>query len=113
MCRLDYRWPRGQIDYGPAAARLVSVFGAKYNPKEGIGRAHGLLKVMDVKLESRPFMVGNGATLADIAAYSNVSAAPEGDVDRSAYANVCAWLARIWALPGFVPFQKSVVGMAA
>ena len=52
-------------------------------------------------------------TLADIAGYSYISAAPEGNVDLAAYPNVRAWLARVEALPGFVPFQKTPVGLAA
>jgi glutathione S-transferase len=103
----------GQIAFGPAAARLITVFGAKYNPEDVIGRAHGLLKVMDAQLAARPFLVGNSATLADIASYSYISAAPEGNVDLAAYSNVRAWLARVEALPGFVPFPKSPVGLAA
>lgn len=126
----DRRWlprdPKGQADvqawlsvaagliaFGPAAARLITVFGAKHNPEDVIGRAHGLLKVMDAQLAARSFLVGNGATLADIAGYSYISAAPEGNVDLSAYPNVRAWLARVEALPGFVPFQKTPVGLAA
>lgn len=103
----------GQIAFGPAAARLITVFGAKYNPDDVIGRAHGLLKVMEGLLASRGFLVGDAATLADIAAYSYIAAAPEGNVDLSAYPNVRAWLARVEALPGFVPFQKTAVGLAA
>lgn len=103
----------GQIAFGPAAARLITVFGAKYNPEDVIGRAHALLKVMDGQLATRSFLVGNSATLADIAGYSYVSAAPEGNVDLAAYPNVRAWLARVEALPGFVPFQKTAVGLAA
>jgi glutathione S-transferase len=103
----------GQIAFGPAAARLITVFGAKYNPEDVIGRAHGLLKVMDAQLGARTFLVGNDATLADIAGYSYIAAAPEGNVDLSAYPNVRAWLARVEALPGFVPFQKTPVGLAA
>lgn len=103
----------GLMAFGPAAARLITVFGAKLNADEVIGRAHGLLKVMDAQLAVRPFLVGNGATLADIAAYSYTSAAPEGNVDLAAYANVRAWLARVEALPGFVPFTKTPVGLAA
>lgn len=103
----------GQIAFGPAAARLITVFGAKYNPDDVIGRAHGLLKVMDGQLATRPYLVGTGATLADIAGYSYISAAPEGNVDLSAYPHVRAWLARVEALPGFVPFQKTAVGLAA
>ena len=126
----DRRWlprdPKGQADvqawlsvaagliaFGPAAARLITVFGAKYNPEDVIGRAHGLLKVMDGQLGTRQFLVGNTATLADIAGYSYLSAAPEGNVDLAAYPNVRAWLARVEALPGFVPFPKTPVGLAA
>jgi glutathione S-transferase len=103
----------GQIAFGPAAARLITVFGAKYNPDDVIRRAHGLLKVMDAQLATRSFLVGNAATLADIAGYSYIAAAPEGNVDLSAYPKVRAWLARVEALPGFVPFQKTAVGLAA
>jgi glutathione S-transferase len=103
----------GQIAFGPAAARLITVFGAKYNPDDVIGRAHALLKVMDTQLATRAFLVGDGATLADIAGYSYIAAAPEGNVDLAAYPNVRAWLARVEALPGFVPFQKTAVGLAA
>ena len=103
----------GQVAFGPAAARLITVFGAKFNAEDVIGRAHALLKVMDAQLATRSFLVGNGATLADIAGYSYVSAAPEGNVDLSPYPNVRAWLARVEALPGFVPFQKTPVGLAA
>jgi glutathione S-transferase len=103
----------GQIAFGPAAARLITVFGAKRDAQEVIDRAHGLLKVMDAQLATRPFLVGNGATLADIAGYSYISAAPEGNVDLAAYPHVRAWLARVEALPGFVPFPKTPVGLAA
>jgi len=40
--------------------------------------------------------------------YSYIARAPEGKVDLSAYGNVNAWLARVEALPGFVPFVKSL-----
>jgi glutathione S-transferase len=103
----------GQIAFGPAAARLITVFGAKYNPEDVIGRAHTLLKVMEAQLATRSFLVGSTATVADIAGYSYVAAAPEGNVDLAAYPNVRTWLARVEALPGFVPFQKTAVGLAA
>ncbi len=103
----------GQIAFGPAAARVITVFGAKRDAQDAISRAHALLAVMEAQLANRAFLVGNSATLADIAAYSYIAAAPEGNVDLSAYSQVRAWLARVEALPGFVPFQKSAVGLAA
>ena len=102
----------GLIAFGPAAARLITVFGAKYNPEDVIGRAHQLLKVMESQLATRVWLAGANATIADIAGYSYVSAAPEGNVDLSGYPHVRAWLARIEALPGFVPFQRTAVGLA-
>lgn len=103
----------GLVAFGPAAARLVTVFGAKLNADEVIARAHGLLKVMDTVLAGRPFLAAGSPTLADIACYSYVKAAPEGNVDLAAYPQVVAWLARVEALPGFVPFQETPVGLAA
>lgn len=103
----------GQIAFGPAAARLVTVFGVPLNAQEAINRAHQLLKVMDGVLGQRQYLAKDAATLADIAGYSYISAAPEGNVDLSAYPNVRAWLARIESLPGFLPFPKTPVGLAA
>lgn len=101
------------IAYGPAAARLVTVFGAPFNADEVITRAHGLCKVLDGELSRRPFLVGEQATLADIAGYSYLASAPEGNVDLTPYPTLRAWLARIEALPGFVPFTTTAAGLRA
>lgn len=103
----------GPIAFGPAAARLITVFGAGDKAEEVIGRAHQLLKVMDAALATRPFLAGTDATIADISGYSYIAVAPEGNVDLAAYPHVRAWLQRIEALPGFVPFQRTAVGLAA
>ncbi|MFM0391543.1 glutathione S-transferase family protein [Paraburkholderia phytofirmans] len=102
----------GEIAYGPAAARLITVFGANRNPEEVITRAHGVLKLIDAELEGRKFIAMNGPTVADVALYSYIARAPEGNVDLSEYPNVNAWLRRIEELPGFVEFKKTPVGLA-
>ena len=43
----------GEIAYGPAAARLITVFGAKFNPEEVINRAHTVLGRMESQLTGR------------------------------------------------------------
>ncbi|ATB64284.1 glutathione S-transferase family protein [Pseudomonas mosselii] len=101
----------GPLAFGPAAARLVTVFGASFNTDEVIGRAHTLLKVIDAELAKGPFLVGDQATIADIANYSYIAHAPEGNVSLEPYPNVRAWLARIEALPGFVPMPRTVIGL--
>ncbi|MEO8542537.1 MAG: glutathione S-transferase [Betaproteobacteria bacterium] len=103
----------GPIAFGPAAARLITVFGAKFNADEVINRAHGLLKVMNAELDQAPFLVGPKPTIADVACYSYIAHAPEGNVSLADYPHVRAWLARIEALPGFVAMQATAVGLAA
>lgn len=103
----------GQIAFGPAAARLVTIFNAGFNPEEVIGRAHAILKVIEAELAGRQWIAADHPTIADVALYSYIARAPEGNVDLSAYANVKAWLGRIEALPGFVEFGVTPVGLAA
>ncbi|ALP67778.1 MULTISPECIES: glutathione S-transferase family protein [Paraburkholderia] len=103
----------GEIAFGPAAARLITVFGAKYNAEELIARAHRILKLIDEELAGREYIAQAHPTIADVALYSYIARAPEGNVDLSFYPNVNAWLRRIEALPGFVEFQKTPVGLAA
>lgn len=103
----------GQVAYGPAAARLITVFGAAFNADEVISRAHALLKVMENELAASPFLTGSAPSIADVANYSYIAHAPEGNVALEAYPNVRAWLQRIEALPGFVPMQRTAAGLHA
>lgn len=101
----------GQIASGPATARLITVFGAPYDAESTIARSHALLQVVEQTLTSSPFLAGNTATLADVASYTYIAHAPEGNVSLADYPQVRAWLARIEALPGFVPMQRTAVGL--
>lgn len=103
----------GQLAFGPAAARLITVFGAKFNADEVIARAHALYNVLDGELAARKWLAADHITVADVAIYSYTARAPEGNIDLSAYPNVRAWLERIEKLPGFVDFVKTPVGLAA
>lgn len=103
----------GQVAFGPAAARLITVFGAGFNADEVIARAHAVLAVIDAELETRDWIAETAQpTIADVALYSYISSAPEGNVDLTGYPAVNRWLRRIEDLPGFVAFPKSPVGLA-
>lgn len=103
----------GQIAYGPAAARLITVFGAGFDAAEVIARAHAVLAVIEAELAGRTWIACTAQpTIADVALYSYIAAAPEGNVDLSDYPQVRGWLARIEALPGFIPFPATPVGLA-
>lgn len=100
----------GEIAYGPCAARLITIFGATFNPEEVIARAHAVLKRIEAELGGRKWIAADHPTIADVALYSYIARAGEGNVDRTPYGNVTAWLARVEALPGFVAFQKTAIG---
>lgn len=103
----------GPVAFGPCAARLVTLFKSDFNPDEVIARAHRLLAVMEEELGARDWLAGAGPTLADVAVYTYVAHAPEGNVSLDAYPKVRAWLERVEGLPRFVPMPQSKVGLRA
>ncbi|WP_420426559.1 glutathione S-transferase family protein [Algiphilus sp.] len=102
-----------EIANGPAAARLVTVFGATLDAELAQSKARNVLKTMDSILQDRQWLVADRPTIADVAIYSYVAHAPEGNVSLAPYANVRALLKRIESLPGFVPMVATKVGLAA
>jgi len=103
----------GQIAFGPGVARLVTLFGAAFNPDEVIERAHAILGLIEDHLKTQSWLASDHPTIADIALYSYVARAPEGNVDLSSYGKVQDWLLRIEALPGFVPFMHAPAELLA
>lgn len=93
----------GEIAYGPALARLVKRLGFPADADAAARRAERLFAVMEAELSHRPFLVGEQPTIADIAGYSYIARAPEGGISLAPYPALRAWLARIEALPRFVP----------
>ncbi|MHA6197018.1 glutathione S-transferase family protein [Pseudomonas wadenswilerensis] len=103
----------GELAYGACAARLITVFNASFNADEVIARAHVLLGRLEQHLADREWLAADHPTLADVAIYSYIAQAPEGNVDISGYPTVNAFLRRVEALPGFVPFTQSRAGLRA
>lgn len=103
----------GQLAYGPCAARLITVFNAPLNAEEVIGRAKALFEVLDAELEGRTFLVGEAPSIADVALYTYTAHAPEGGVSLQPYPHIRAWLARVEALPGFIPMPRTAAGLQA
>ncbi|MEO6147788.1 MAG: glutathione S-transferase [Sulfuriferula sp.] len=103
----------GPLAFGPATARLATLFKAPVNAEEAIARANNLFAVMETELKTSPFLAGNTPTIADITNYTYIAHAPEGDVSLDPYPSLRSWLQRIEALPGFVPMATSRVGLAA
>ncbi|CCD97847.1 glutathione S-transferase [Bradyrhizobium sp. STM 3809] len=103
----------GPLAFGAAAARIATLFGGPLDMARAHQIANNLFAVMERELGTLPFLTGETPTIADIALYSYTAHAPEGGVSLTPYPNVRTWLARIAALPGFVPMQASPVAASA
>jgi glutathione S-transferase len=73
---------------------------AQILPKRMAGCA--ALALMDEHLAASPFFCGETVSLADIALFAYTHVAEEGGFGLGDYGQVCAWIARMRALPGFV-----------
>jgi glutathione S-transferase len=101
----------GPLVRGPAVARWQRISGQG----DGVAfHAQGrlLFERMERHLASRPWLVGDTPTIADISMYSYTVRAPEGGLPLEPYPKLRDWLARIEALPGFVPMAVAPVPVA-
>lgn len=96
----------GQLAAGPATARVIKLFKQPIDPARAIAIAEGLFAYLERHLAERAFLVGERATIADLALYAYTARAPEGGIALEPYPHLRAWLARIEALPGFVPMAQ-------
>jgi glutathione S-transferase len=103
----------GPLYEGPNKARLINLFKQDRDPAEVLAGSARLLDVMESELANRPWLAGDAPTLADIANYSYVSVAPEGGISLDAYPRLREWIARVEALPGFVPMPVTPIGLRA
>jgi len=103
----------GEVMYGPATARLVTLFGSAADPVRATQIAERLLSFMEQHLAPRRYLAGETPTIADVACYSYVAHAPEGRISLDPYAAVREWLVRVEALPRFRPMPRSPVPDAA
>lgn len=97
----------GELARGPAAARMIALFGAPFDKAHALATAARLFAALEQELAQRPFLAGERPTIADIACYTYIAHAPEGGVSLADYPQIRAWLARIEALPRFVPMPAS------
>jgi len=92
---------------GPATARGYALFRRKAVPQEVTETAHALFTLLERHLAGQQYLAGDAPTLADLAIYSYTALAPEGGLSLEPYPHLRAWLARIEALPGFVPVVRT------
>ena len=108
------RWlsaAQGPLANGPALVRFAKAFGGSFDLERPRQLTDRILTQLESHLARRSYLVGEGPTLADVAMYSYVAAAPEGGIALKPYGATGAWLERIEALPGFVA-MPTVAGAA-
>ena len=108
------RWlsaAHGPLANGPALVRFAKAFGGSFDLERPRQLTDRILTQLESHLARRSYLVGEGPTLADVAMYSYVAAAPEGGIALKPYGATGAWLERIEALPGFVA-MPTVAGAA-
>lgn len=66
-------------------------------------RAAGLkaLAILDAELATRPFIAGDGYTIADLSLFAYASRSEEAGLDLQPYPHLREWFARVRAQPGF------------
>lgn len=91
------------IARGPNDARLSDKFGYLLDVEQARNKAHRIIGIVDQHLSNRQWLELDRPTIADIACFPYIALSHEGGVSLDAYPNVNAWIARIKALPGFIP----------
>src|SRR5574343_1749298 len=92
-----------EIQNGPGAARLVDKFGYAIDKADTLRRSARILPLIEAHLAGRHWLALDRPTIADCAVMPYVALAPEGGVSLADFPNIRGWIARIKALPGFVP----------
>ncbi|MBD1389097.1 glutathione S-transferase family protein [Neiella sp. HB171785] len=95
-----------------AVARYIAVYlglpaerKAEYDSKQLGG--HKALAVMEQQLSQTNYLVGSGATIADISLYGYTHVADEGGFDLSGYPAITDWLQRITEIAGYIPMKDN------
>ncbi|MFO7582480.1 glutathione S-transferase family protein [Guyparkeria sp.] len=92
-----------ELLYGLARARAVWRLGSPFNREQCQQEGRAGLALMEQRLEQADWLAAEHVTIADLACYPYVALADEAGVSLAPYPAVGKWIARVEALPGYVP----------
>jgi glutathione S-transferase len=98
-----------ELRFGPALARVITLFGGPGHLPMAHAIAAGLLAFTDQHLADRTFLAADHPTIADLACYAYLAHAPEGRISLADRPHVRAWLDRVEALPRFKPMPRTPI----
>ncbi len=98
----------GEVKYGPAKARIATLWGDPADRGDADVVAARLLPFMEGHLTDRLYLAVDHPTIADLACYSYIAHAPEGGIALEPFGAIRGWLTRVESLPRFQPMPRSV-----
>ena len=103
-----------EIQNGPFVLRLVKLLGAPMDYDGAKVKTETLLNdLIEPHLTDQAWLVGDRATVADLACYSYIARVGEGDFSLEPYPAIRAWLSRVEGLKNFPPMAIAADLMAA
>jgi len=98
-----------EIGAGPAVLRAIKLFGTKVDRDAVVQKTEALFgNLFEPHLEKNDWLAGSNGTIADIACYTYIARANEGDFSLEPYPSIRQWLARVEAIEGFTPMMNAV-----
>ena len=94
------------VNFGPALARGAEHFGYPADRAMTSRISERLFAALEAHLVNRRWLELDRPTVADIAMFPYVAAAPEGGVELIAFPAIRRWIGRIEDLPGFIAMPK-------
>ena len=89
---------------GPALLRAIKIFNMPLDPETAESKTRSLFdSLFEQHLGKNDWLVGDSATLADIACYSYIARVTEGEFSLEPYPAIRAWLERVESIDGFAP----------
>lgn len=96
----------GELYRGPATARAIKIMARKADYDAAKSCAEQLFQWMQSVLVDHAWLAADQHTIADIAMYSYVRVADEGELDITPYPAIVRWLEDVEQLDGFEPMPR-------
>jgi glutathione S-transferase len=97
----------GELYRGVVRSRAGRKFGGDVDFDRAAAEAIRLFKWMQSELDQRTWLAAGHATIADVAMYSYLRVADEGELDLSAYPAIIRWMADVEQLERFEPMVRT------
>ncbi|MEO1337852.1 MAG: glutathione S-transferase family protein [Myxococcota bacterium] len=103
-----------EVRTGPGAMRLIRLFKAPIDYDQAKAKTEALFgDLFEPHLQKHDWLVGQAATIADLACYPYIARVTEGDFRLDPYPAIRGWLARVEQIDGFSAMPHAADVMAS